>query len=499
MKKTLIAVIAGVAVATAQCAEFASIFTKSMVLQQGMPVPVWGTGKPGEAVTVKFAGQEKSGTVGEGGRWMVKLDPMTASAESRTLTVQSAAVTTELTDVLVGEVWLASGQSNMNYWMARSPKTRPLIEKAADPQLRIIQLPYCHSDKPLTSFRGKWRESSPKSLEFFSAVGYIFGRDLRTATKFPVGIIQSTVGGTPAEAWTSQATLESNPALKGIVTEFNESLTKYDPAKAEEEYQKALAKFNEDMARMKAAGKKHHFPRAPQKPTAPVPGATSPYRLYNGMIAPLVPFAFRGVIWYQGESNNGQTELYRTLFPALIKDWRQAFGHEYPFLFVQIAPYKDMSPELRDAQLFAWRTVPNTAMVVITDHGEAKNIHPENKEPVGSRLAMAARALAYGEKIEYSGPVFDKLTVEGSQAILSFQHVGDGLMAQGDKLTGFEISGGGTNFVAATAAIKGDMVVVTSDEVKAPVAVRFGWANVPDGNLFNKNGLPATPFRTDNR
>jgi sialate O-acetylesterase len=356
-------------------------------------------------------------------------------------------------------------------------------------------MPYYHSEKPVSSFRAKWRTCTPKSVEFFSAIGYIFGRDIRAATKVPVGIIQSTVGGTPAEAWTSQAAFETNPVLKKMLTDSNESL-QHEMEKAEIENKATLAKHNEVVAKAKADGT-----RVPRPPRLADPSANPnlPCRLYNGMIAPLVPFAFRGVIWYQGESNAQQPELYRTLFPALIKDWRQGFGHDFPFLFVQIAPYKDMPPELRDAQLYTWRTVTNTAMTVITDHGEAKNIHPENKEPVGDRLALAARALAYGEKIEYSGPLFDKITVEGNQAILSFTHIGDGLVAKDEKLTGFEISGGGTNFVPATAAIKGDTVVVTSDDVKTPVAVRFGWAKVPTGNLFNKNGLPATPFRTDTK
>jgi sialate O-acetylesterase len=477
---------------TAYGIETASIFTNGMVLQRDMPVPVWGSGQAGEEVTVKFADQEKSGKVDPDGRWMVKLDSLTASAEPRTLSVQSAAGKTELTDVMVGEVWLASGQSNMNYWMARSPKTRPLIEQAADPQLRLMLIPYGHSGTPLSGFRAKWRDCNPKHLQFFSAIGYIFGREIRTSTKVPVGIIQSTVGGTPAEAWTSQAALAGNPALKQIVTESDEAL-KGEMAKAEVENQATMAAYNERAAKLKAEGKR--VPRPP-KLVHPDQNATLPSRLYNGIIAPLVPFAFRGVIWYQGESNAQQPELYRTLFPALIKDWRQAFGHEFPFFFVQVAPHKDMPPELRDAQLFTWKTVPNTSMVVITDHGEAKNIHPENKEPVGVRLSLAARALTYGEKIEYSGPVFDKMRIDGNQAILSFTHIGDGLEAKSDKLTGFEISGDGTRFVPATATIAGDTVVVNSDEVKTPAAVRLGWANVPNGNLFNKNGLPATPFHT---
>lgn len=482
--------------ATIQGAEVSSMFSKNMVLQRDMPVSVWGTGQPDEEVTVKFADQEKSTKVAADGRWLIKLDPMSASAESRTMTILSAAKLRELTDVLVGEVWLASGQSNMNYWMFRSPKTRPLIEQANDPHLRLMTIPYGHSENPLESFRSGWSVCSPKSVNFYSAVAYIFAREIRASTRVPVGIIQSTVGGTPAEAWTSQGALEADPLLKKILTNADEQL-KRDLAAAEIENQPALAKYNEAVEKAKAEGSKHK-PRLP-KLVQPATSPLLPYRLYNGMIAPIVPFTFRGVIWYQGESNSKNPELYRTLFPALINDWRKNFGRDFPFYFVQIAPYKDTPPELRDAQLFTWKTVPNTSMVVITDHGEAKNIHPENKEPVGIRLALTARALTYGEKIVYSGPVFEKLRIEGDQAIISFQHIGDGLMAQGESLTGFEISYDGTTYVPATAKIQGDTVVVTGENLTSPKAVRYAWANVPNGNLFNKNGLPATPFRTSEK
>ncbi len=220
--------------------------------------------------------------------------------------------------------------------------------------------------------------------------------------------------------------------------------------------------------------------------------------LYNGMINPLEPFAMRGVIWYQGESNNDRSKQYRTLFPLMIADWRHRWDEEtFPFLFVQIAPYVDMGPEIREAQLLTLQKSPNTAMAVITDAGDANNIHPAHKQPVGARLALAARALAYGEHIEYSGPLFKKMEVKGDHAILYFTHVGKGLMAKGGELRGFVIAGADNKFVPAHAEIQGKTVVVTSDKVDKPVAVRYGWANVPDVNLYNKNGLPASPFRTD--
>ena len=228
--------------------------------------------------------------------------------------------------------------------------------------------------------------------------------------------------------------------------------------------------------------------------------ASAPSVLYNGMIAPLQPFAIRGVIWYQGEANSDRARQYQTLFPAMIADWRRAWGlGDFPFLFVQIAPYRDMSPEIREAQLITWQKTTNTAMVVTIDCGDANDIHPANKEPVGARLALAARAVAYREPVEYSGPVWKAMTVQSGAAILHFDHVGGGLEARDGDLKGFTIAGTDKVFRPARAEIHGDTVVVRSEEVPVPVAVRYGWANVPEGNLFNRAGLPASPFRTDSR
>jgi sialate O-acetylesterase len=223
----------------------------------------------------------------------------------------------------------------------------------------------------------------------------------------------------------------------------------------------------------------------------------TPTVLYNGMIAPLLPYAIRGVIWYQGEANVRRAQQYRSLLPATIADWRRAWGQELPFLFVQIAPFREMTPELREAQLLAWQRTPKTAMIVTTDCGDANDIHPPRKQPVGARLALAARALAYGERLEYSGPVFEALTIKGGKAALRFTHVGGGLVAKGGSLKGFTIAGADKAFHPARAEIRGKTVVVTCEAVPNPVAVRYGWANVPEGNLFNKAGLPASPFRTE--
>lgn len=485
-----------VTLAGAQETKLASIFTDHMVLQRDLPVTVWGQGQPGERVTVEFAGQRQPATVDKDGRWQVALKPLAASAEPRELVVRSAAgqPAAKITDVLVGEVWVGSGQSNMEWTLRATANAPDAAAKAGDRLLRLFTVAKKTSPEPLRELTGQWAECSTSNVLSFSAVNYYFGRDLRRALNVPVGLITTAWGGTPAQAWTPREAMLAEPTLKDMVAKHDQALAAYDPAKAQEQYQVALAKWKEDAEKAKAENKP--APRQPRKPERPGNSPNNPTALYNGMVAPLVPLTFRGVIWYQGESNNKAADQYRLLFPTMIKSWRQSFGREFPFLFVQIAPHNGMSPEIRDAQLFTWRTVPATAMAVITDHGDAGNIHPTAKEPVGARLALAARAIAYGEKIVYSGPVFDAVKFDGHRATLSFQHMGTGLVAKDGPLRGFEIAGTGTNFVPAVATIEGKHVIVQSEQVAEPKAVRYGWANVPDVNLFNKEGLPATPFHT---
>ncbi|MCX7009643.1 MAG: sialate O-acetylesterase, partial [Kiritimatiellaeota bacterium] len=334
----------------------------------------------------------------------------------------------------------------------------------------------------------------PKSVESFSAVGYFFGRDLRKALNIPVGMIESDWGGTYAETWTDRATLQK--VLPEAFTRQADAVKAYDPVKAKQQFEQAMIKHKAAVAKAKAEGKPD--PRGPRMQADPSTGPNRPCVLFNGMIAPLLPYPICGAIWYQGESNNGRQKEYQTLFPAMIGCWRKVWGcGDFPFLFVQIAPHEGMTPELREAQLISMQKTPNTAMAVITDHGTPKDIHPKAKEPVGGRLALAARALAYGEKIEYSGPVYRKMKIRGDKAVVSFEHLGGGLVAKDGALKGFTIAGSDKKFVAANAVIEDDTVVVSSPDVKAPFAVRYGWANVPEVNLFNKADLPATPFRTD--
>lgn len=490
------------------------LFSDGVVLQQGVEIPVWGTASENEEVTVQFHGQTAK-AVAKDGKWMVRLKPETAGGpyEMEIEGVNELFIR----NVMVGEVWVCSGQSNMQWKMSQCPNYKEEMAGANYPKLRMFTVGQKIAARgPETVVSGSWAECSPATIPNFSAVGYFFGRDLHKAKGVAVGLINSSWGGTPAQAWTSLSGLEAEPELAGYVNAIKNKLASWDQdavvyPQLQQKYQQDLKLWNEnpeikawteEVSKARAAGLAiPPQPAAPVRPKAPQPPGgdqNTATVLWNGMISPLLPYAIKGVIWYQGEANNGKAAEYATLFPRMIRDWREKWGQgEFPFLFVQIAPFNGMSPEIREAQLVSWQKTPNTAMAVITDVGEAGDIHPKRKEPVGARLALAARALAYGEKIVYSGPVYASHKVEGNKVVLSFDHIGGGLMAKDGALKGFTIAGADQKFVPATAEIKADKVIVSCPEIAAPVAVRYGWINVPDVNLFNKEGLPATPFRTD--
>lgn len=419
------------------------LISDNAVLQQGMRVPIWGTADSGEKVTVKFQNQQVT-TTAHNGNWIVWLNPLKPGGPF-TMWINDL----EIKNILVGEVWLCSGQSNMAWPMSRVENAEAEIKTANDPMLRLYLVPKTKDPAPLPQ---AWKECTPESVANFSAVGYYFGQHLCKALKVPVGLIDSSVGGTPAESWTSTRALLAVPELRDLV------------------------------------GKDGGRPVA---------------YLYRAMIQPLVPYAIKGVIWYQGESNASRAQEYRILLPTMIKCWRNAWAQgDFPFLIVQLAPYgrtskPDTWPELREAQLFTAQTVPNTGIVVITDYGDCEDIHPKQKKPVGERLGLLARGIAYGEKIVYSGPIYRSMKIEGNKAILSFDWA-KGLHSKGGDLKGFTVAGEDHNFVPAKAEIVGENVVVYSPEVQKPVAVRYGWSDCPDVNLFNGAGLPASPFRTDN-
>lgn len=479
-----------------------ALFSDNAVLQQQRPVPVWGTAGESEKVTVEFAGQ-KVETVATNGNWLVTLQPLSATGTPQTMTIRGSNTVT-LTNLLIGEVWVCSGQSNMERQLGLRGGQKPIANWEAEaasanyPEIRQFLVKQTIASNPISNPTGSWAVCSPTTVTNFTAVGYYFGRDLHKNLNVPVGLIHSSWGGTPAEAWTRSEALASNPTLAPIIDKQAKDVASYPErlAKYQADEPKLKADYTNACAAALAAAKP--TPRPPAPPRDPLKDSHAPSVLYDGMINPLLPYAIRGVIWYQGESNNGNPKGYQTLFPAMISDWRIQWKEgDFPFLFVQIAPFFKMGPEIREAQFLTLKKVPNTAMTVITDHGDAQDIHPPEKEPVGARLALAARALAYGQKIEYSGPLFESAKLDGNVMTLSFTHLGKGLMAKEGPLKGFTIAGADKVFVPANAEIKGETVVVSAPQISSPVAVRYGWTNVPDVNLFNAEGLPASPFRTD--
>ncbi len=452
----ILAILLSLSCAPLQAAvKLAGVFGDNMVLQRDMPVPVWGWADKVEEVTVSIADQTHTAKAGEDGRWKVTLDKLKVGEPLEMTVKGSSGEETKFSNILVGEVWVCSGQSNMEMGIGACNRANEEIAAADYPNLRLFTVPKTKAAEPAAELKSKWLPCTPKSVSAdgwggFSAAAYFFGRQLHKELGVPIGLIHTSWGGTPAEFWTSRKALEDDPALKPLAQ-----------------------------------------------------GESS--CLYNGMIAPLIPFAIRGAIWYQGESNVSRAYQYRTLFPAMIRDWRTAWGQgDFPFGFVQIAPfrYDNTDPacwaELCEAQTMTLRSVPNTGMAVTVDIGDIKDIHPKNKQEVGRRLALWALAKVYGKDIVYSGPLYKSMAVEGDKIRLQFDHVGGGLVSRdGKPLSDFTIAGADRKFVPATAEIDGDSVVVSNPAVAAPVAVRFAWRDTAEPNLSNKAGLPTGPFRTD--
>jgi sialate O-acetylesterase len=472
------------------------LFSDHLVLQQQMRIPVWGWADPDEQVTVTFRGRKTSTVAGADGRWSVRLPRQRAGGPySLEVTGRNRI---ELTDVMVGEVWICSGQSNMEWPVHRSFEPDAAIANSANAQVRLFTVPKLKAEAPVDDVKGSWKECGPETVRDFSAVAYFFGRALQEARGVPVGLIHTSWGGSPAEVWIREELLAAHPGYKrDILDPFPELARRH---------QEEIDRWERENEALKQQGKKAERPRPW--------GIWKPAELFNGMIAPLIPYAIRGAIWYQGESNAGRAWQYRTLFPDMIQNWRVDWGQgAFPFLAVQLAPWdrnRNRAPEiiaseigdsdwaeLREAQLLATRALPKVGMVVITDVGDKDDIHPARKQPVGERLALLARSIAYGEKIVASGPVFRRLKIRRDQAIVEFDHTGGGLESRGGQLRGFTLAGEDQKFLPARAEIDGDRVVVSTPLVPDPVAVRYGWADYPIVNLFNREGLPASPFRTD--
>ncbi len=459
-----------------------AVIGSHMVLQRAQVCPIWGWAEPGEEVTVEFAGQ-KLATKGDAqGKWTVSLRAMKANVTPQNMTVTGKNKLV-LEDLLVGEVWLCSGQSNMEWPVAASDKSKEEIAAGNHPRIRHIKIPHRPSDKPESDVTTDgWQVCSSATVGNFSAVGYFFGRKLMEDLDVPVGLIGCNWGGTRIEPWISPVGFQSVPALK---KDFADKLDKF-PELTDKKDKDGKVEIGAD-----------------GKPTQVVNHQTA-LALYNGMVHPLVPFAIRGALWYQGESNNGEGMLYHEKMKALIAGWRNVWSNpRMPFYYVQLAPFNYGGDATKLAGIWEAQTatleVPDTGMAVTTDIGNTKDIHPRNKQEVGRRLALWALTKTYGKRgIVFSGPLYDDMKVRGNKIELSFDHVGGGLIARdGKALTHFTIAGEDKNFVEARAEVVGKKIVVSSDTVAKPVAVRFAMHQQAEPNLANKEGLPASPFRTD--
>lgn len=606
-----------------------------MVLQRGMEAPVWGWASPGETINVSLAGKSAKTTVAADGRWTAKIGPLEAGGPYELKVSGPQSVT--INDVLVGDVWICSGQSNMERPVSASRNSREEIAAANHPQLRLFTVPQRISTEPQRTVESRWQECNSNTITRFSAVGYFFGRDLQRDLNVPIGLIQVSYGGSAAEAWTSAEGLCSLEEFRWKVESFQQSVA--SPKSGEEEFAEEMEQWWEknssapeaawfdaedatrDWKTMQLPGnwesrgisefdgvvwfRKHieltsaaaekqailhlghvddydttwvngtrvgglneyttyrnyalpagvlkagsnvivvrvldtggigglHGKGDPisleiqgEPPilltgdwqykvstslskTSPVPQqiGTSPNSvtvLYNGMLAPLIPYGIKGAIWYQGEANIDRLQHYRRLIPVMIQDWRDRFEvGDFPFLIVQLPnfnpaqQFNDASwAKMRETQTFIADNERNTGLAVTIDIGDPADIHPANKQEVGHRLALSALGTTYGRDIVFSGPVFAGASFDHRKVRLEFTHVGSGLQAKGNTLTGFTISGDDKHFVSGDAVIDGDSIVVSSPEVTNPTAVRYGWANNPTCNLYNKEGLPALPFRTD--
>lgn len=444
------------------------LFSDNMVLQQKEKVALWGSSTAGRTVvvTTSWNGKRYSVPVNAEGAWKVMV--ATPKAGGPYTIAFNDGEELLLKNILIGEVWICSGQSNMEMPLEGWGKINNYKEEVATanyPAIRLLKVEKSTSTQPLAAAKinSGWQACSPATVAEFSAVGYFFARHLQQHKNVPIGLIQTAYSGTPAESWVSGPSLRKMQEYDSLVTIVSSKLD---------------------------SPKNSHIPTV----------------LYNAMIHPLVPFGIKGAIWYQGESNAAKAFQYKTLFPLLINDWRQQWGGKaFPFLFVQLANFTDVKlepdestwAELREAQLETL-SLPNTGMAIAIDLGVAKDIHPKNKQDVGLRLAIIARAKVYGDKRPYSGPIFKSYSIKGDQVKISFDHVYNGLQAKdSDTLKGFAIAGADKKFYWGSARIEGNKVVVWSDKVKEPVAVRYAWANNPVCNLYNKAGLPASPFRTD--
>ncbi len=493
-----------------------ALFSDHIVLQRGKPVAIWGWADPGEEVTVKFGAQLKLAATDKDGAWKVKLDELKASSEPAELIIKGKNEIV-LKDVLVGEVWICSGQSNMGWTVQQADHAPDEIAKSANPQIRMFMVPLTTADEPQKDLmqrgaKSAWLLADPANTGGFTAAGYFFGRELQKELKVPIGLINTSWGGTYAEAWTSKPALEAVPTCKAIIDGWSEILKNYDPVKDKEKHD---GPSNHETTKTNNANP-GGIPQKPTQAKRPWEDKSKsqhrPAVLFNAMIAPLVPFTVKGAIWYQGESNQDRAAQYLTLLPTMIKDWRKQWGDQLSFYIVQLASFGNGKPqqqeigaddtwaELQWTQLQTAVTLPKCGIAVTNDIGDEKDIHPKNKQDVGHRLALQALAKDYNRKdIVPGGPIYGGGDTMGNKYMISFSNIGGGLKSRdGGDLKGFIIAGEDKAWKPAKAKVVGKQVQVWNEEIAKPVAVRYYWQSWnPEANLVNKEGLPASIFRTD--
>ncbi|MBI5766255.1 MAG: sialate O-acetylesterase [Verrucomicrobia bacterium] len=475
-----------------------AIFSDHMVLQRDKRIPVWGRAAPGEHVAVTVAGQTQSTIAGADGRWRVTLAAL-AAGTPQTLTVTGDNTIT-IRDVLIGEVWLGSGQSNMAFTVNRAQDYDTERAAANFPLIRHFKEESTYANSPQSAGKGRWEICSPDTVGSFSAALYFFGRELHRALGVPVGLVNSSVGGTPIEQWIAPEAQRAAPELAPFLQQIESEATALTSDAALKKYDRDLAAW--EAAQKKARTEKKKAAKKPQDPTDAAVRRRSLGALFNGKIAPLAPFALRGILWYQGEANStpAKAPFYARQLSLLVRDWRTRWGEELPFAWVQLPNFVGAGrdwPAVREAMLKTL-ALPQTGMAVTIDIGEANDIHPRNKQAVGHRLALWALGTVYGRKVPaISGPLPAGHEVRGREIVLRFRSTDGGLVPHGSEVTGFVVAGADRKFAPARARIAGDTVIVSAPDVPAPVAVRYAWENLPSCNLFNGAGLPASPFRTD--
>jgi len=481
-----------------------NMFGDHMVLQQGIRNKVWGKADPREVITVTFDSQTHSTTAGADGMWSVFLNPVTEYGGPHTLTVKGKNTVT-FNDVLIGEVWVCAGQSNMQ-WAINNTNDADLEKASAKlPMIRLISVPQVGTQEPQSNFNGKWAVCTPETVANFSAVGYLFGRQLHQTLGVPVGLINNAWGGSTAEAWVKRDTLKANEKLKPLHDRWTKMEANYEAAKAD--FEAKMVQWKAASEKAKADGKP--TPGQPGNPDGQMKGNSRPGNIHSGVLTPSIGYGIRGAIWYQGESNADRAYEYRELFPLMIKSWREEWGlGDFPFYWVQLADYKGEKTEpsesdwaeLREAQTMTLQSLPNTGEAVIIDIGEGKDIHPKNKQDVAKRLARWALAETYKiPGIACKSPLYKSMETKDAKIVLAFDNITGGWRPFDiNEARGFTIAGADKKFVPAKATLLPDgRIEVGSDAVANPVAVRYAWADNPVCNMYSGVGLPLTPFRTD--